>query len=362
MPNTASVRDVEKPDILVDRSLDAKSKRGLSLGARISTDWTYKGMRALVLENRELRATVLVDYGAKVLEFKLKSMNRDLLYHNPRVEIRTPVYGVNVDNWWHGGIDECIPTGQVSVYRGEEYPCLGEVWPLPWEFKIEKNTSEEVTVHLWRPTIIAPLLVERWMTLRDHGSVLEMRHKITNLGYSDFQFLWGIHPALAINLSSRIDLPPSRVIIDTSHPNNRLGAAGDSYQWPYAKTGGRTVDMRDVAPPESQTWDLHYATDFAEGWLAVTDTTAKAGFGMAFPKDVFKCIWLWTVYGGWRGLHCVAAEAWTGYPGKLEDAAKKGTCSRLDAGESLTCETRLVGHSGFSRVDRICPDGRVEGS
>ena len=362
MPNTASVRDVEKPDILVDHSLDAKRKRGLSLGARISTDWTHKGMRALVLENKELRTTVLVDYGAKVLEFKLKNMNRDLLYHNPRVEIRTPVYGVNVDNWWHGGIDECIPTGQVSVYRGEEYPYLGEVWPLPWEFKVEKNTPEEVTVHLWRPTIIAPLLVERWMTLRDHGSVLEMRHKITNMGYSDFQFLWGIHPALAINLSSRIDLPQSRVIIDTSHPNNRLGAPGDSYQWPYAKTGGRPVDMRVVAPPESQTWDLHYATDFAEGWLAVTDTAAKAGFGMAFPKDVFKCIWLWTVYGGWRGLHCVAAEAWTGYPGKLEDAAKKGTCSRLDTGESLTCETRLVGHSGFSRVDRICPDGRVEGS
>lgn len=67
------------------------------MGARISTDWTYKGMRALVLENDDLRATVLVDYGAKVLEFRLKSMNRDLLYHNPRVEIRTPVYGVNMD-------------------------------------------------------------------------------------------------------------------------------------------------------------------------------------------------------------------------------------------------------------------------
>jgi galactose mutarotase-like enzyme len=333
------------------------------LGARICADWARRGMRSLILENDNLRVIVLPDYGAKILEFRLKSADRDLLYHNPRVEIRTPVYGVNVDNWWHGGIDECIPTGQVSMYRGEEYPYLGEIWSLPWEFEIQKNDTKEVTAHLWRPTIIAPLLVERWMTLKDHGSILEMRHKITNLGYSDFQFLWGIHPGIAINKSSRIDLPQSRVIVDTSYPDNRLGSTGDSYEWPYAKTTkGQTLDMGNVASPQSQTWDLHYATEFAEGWLAVTDTSAKVGFGMAFPKDIFRCIWLWLVYGGWRGLYCVAVEAWTGYPGKLEDAIKNGKCSRLEAGENLTCETRLVGHKGFSRVHRIGPDGEVEGS
>jgi len=333
------------------------------LGAKISADWAYRGMRSLILENDDLRATVLVDYGAKILEFRLKSEDRDLLYHNPRVEIRTPVYGVNVDNWWHGGIDECIPTGHPSVYQGEEYPNLGEVWSLPWDFKIEKDSSEEVLVRLWRPTVIAPLLVERWMKLEDHGPVLKMRHKITNLGYSDFQFLWGIHPALAVNSSSRIDIPQSNVIIDTSYPNNRLGLSGDSYSWPCAKTvAGQTVDMRSVAPPESQTWDLHYATDLAEGWLAVTDTSARIGFGMAFPKDIFRCIWLWLVYGGWRGLHCVAVEAWTGYPAKLDMAVKKGKYSSLKPRESLTCETCLVAHQGFAQVNRIRPDGEVEGS
>jgi len=333
------------------------------LGARISADWSYQGMRAVVLENADLRVTVLTDYGAKVLEFRLKHKARDLLYHNPRVEIRTPVYGVNVDNWWHGGIDECIPNCHPSSYRGEEYPNLGEVWSLPWNSEIEKDTAEEVTVHLWRTTIIAPLLLERWMTLRDHGSILEMRHKVTNLGFSDLQFLWGIHPGLAINSSSRIDIPQSRVIVDTSYPDNRLGHAGDSYNWPYAKTAdGKTVDMRMVAPPESQTWDLHYATELSDGWLAVTDSSAKLGFGMVFPKDIFRCIYLWLVYGGWRGLHCVAVEAWTGYPSKLEAAARNGTCSSLGAGDSLNCETRLVGHEGFTRVDRIKPDGEVEGT
>ena len=88
---------------------------------------------------------------------------------------------------------------------------------------------------------------------------------------------------------------------------------GDPYQWPYAKTAeGETVNMRNVASPESRTWDLHYGTEFAEGWLAVTDTSRKVGFGMVFPKDIFRCIWLWLVYGGWREHYCVAVEAWTG--------------------------------------------------
>jgi len=120
--------------------------------------------------------------------------------------------------------------------------------------------------------------------------------------------------------------------------------------------------MRIVPPPESNTVDMHYATEFAEGWLAVTDTSARVGFGLSFPKDVFRSIWLWLVYGGWRGLYCVAVEAWTGFPASLESAVRNGIYASLDAGKSLSCETRAIGYMGLSQVDRISPDGRVEGS
>ena len=335
----------------------------LPLAVNLSSDWAYKGFRTLVLENENIRLTILPEYGAKIFQFILKKVDRDLLYHNPRVEIRPPIYGVNVDNWWHGGIDECIPTGQRCMYQGEEYPSLGEVWSLPWSYEIGKDTADEITIHLSRNTLIAPLRVERWITLRTNSSIVEMRHKITNVGYSNFEFLWGIHPGLAITSTSRIDIPSSKVIIDESAPNNRLGTNGSHYTWPYAKTqSGQQVDMRIVQPPESMTVDMHFATGFNEGWLALTDTSTKVGFGFAFPKDVFKCIWLWLVYGGWRGLYCAAIEAWTGYPGRLDLAVKNGTNASLRAGSSLNCETRLVGYAGLSRVDRISPNGMVEGS
>jgi len=348
---------------LIIKEPPCKNKEAVFLVVNLSTEGAYNGFRMLVLENEEMRVTILPEYGAKIFQLIVKKANRDLLYHNPRVEIRAPVYGVNVDNWWHGGIDECIPTGQPCKYKGEEYPSLGEVWSLPWSYEIEKDTAQEASLHFARDAVIAPFRVERWVTLKANSSILEMRHKVTNVGYSHFEFLWGIHPGLAITPTSRIDIPSSKVLIDESCPNNRLGANGSFYSWPNAKTStGEMVDMRFVQPPESQTLDMHFATGFNEGWLALTDTSTKVGFGFVFPKDVFKCIWLWLVYGGWRGLYCAAIEAWTGYPGRLDVAVKNGASASLGAQQSLQCETRVIGYTGLSRVDRIAPDGKVEGA
>ncbi|MGA3404787.1 MAG: hypothetical protein ABSD49_03525 [Candidatus Bathyarchaeia archaeon] len=173
----------------------------------------------------------------------------------------------------------------------------------------------------------------------------------------------GIHPALAIGPSSRIDIPESKMIIDESSPTNRLGVHGDSYRWPHARDReGKTVDMRFVLPPQSKTLDMHFATEFKEGWLAVTDTSAKIGFDLTFPPEVFKAIWLWLVYGGCRGLYCAAVEAWTGYPGSLAQALKEGAYTSLESGQSLTCETCIIGYDDLSQVSRITIDGKVEGS
>jgi len=83
------------------------------------------------LENEFLRVTVVPDIGAKVHELFYKPLARDLLFHHPRVELRAPVFGANVDNWWTGGIDDALPTGHACVVEGEELPFLGEAWSLP---------------------------------------------------------------------------------------------------------------------------------------------------------------------------------------------------------------------------------------
>src|SRR4030043_1410031 len=90
------------------------------------------GFEKIVLENNFLKVSIFPAYGAKIWDIIYKPKDYNFLYHHPRVEPRTPVFGMPVDNWWCGGMDECLPTGWACEFEGENLTDLGEVWSLPW--------------------------------------------------------------------------------------------------------------------------------------------------------------------------------------------------------------------------------------
>ncbi len=333
------------------------------MACTITDEWSYRGFKTVILENELIRVTVLPDLGAKIYEFVYKPSDNDFMFHHPRVECRTPVFDVNVDNWWTGGMDEAIPTGHPCNYRGENYPFLGEAWSLCWYYQIQENNGSEVCLYLRRPLIISPLVVERWIILKEGEMSLNFRHRITNSGITPFEFLWGLHPGFNITPDYRIDLPAVEVQIEESLPDNRLGKPGAHYTWPFAlDKGGNQVDMRVVPPPSSGTMDFHYVTGLKEGWLALTDTKKKEGIALVFQKEIFTSIWLWLVYSGWRNIYVAAIEAWTGYPAKLSDAVDHGKYSSLNPGEILECETKLMVIKGFKEIKSIDFEGKVIGT
>jgi hypothetical protein len=318
------------------------------MSTRISFDWAFRGFRTCILENDLLRVTVVPEVGAKVHELIYKPADRDLLFHHPRVELRRPVFGVNVDNWWSGGIDDAIPTGHPCVVEGEELPFLGEAWPLEWA--VEQESA--AVVRFVREGVITPFRIERRMELRPGESFVRVRHTIGNVGVSPFDFIWGIHPGLPLGPRTRIQIPARRGVVQDSWPGDRLGASGDEYEWPLRA-------LVEPGPEPAGTWDFHFATELEAGWLAVWDAEWKCGFGMTFPTDVFRCVWVWLVDGGWRGVRCAAVEPWTGYPARLDEAVRLGRARRLAPGEELVVETRLIAFetsepiSGFD--DAGCP-------
>lgn len=334
-----------------------------SKDCQIDTDKQVNRLEAISMENDLLKVTILPGFGAKLFEFIYKPAGRDFLYHNPRCKPRQPVYGANIDNWWSGGMDEAIPTGHACIYRNEELPYLGEVWSQAWEWEITCCTPEKVEIHLTCDTIIAPLRVERWLSLSRGDSFLIMRHKVTNTGYGSTDFLWGIHPAFAIQPGFRIDLPARTVWVAESSPANHLGERGSTYQWPYVTAAdGSILDMRVIPEPLVGWHELHHAIELDAGWLALTDPVAKVGIALTFSTQVFDTIWLWLVYGGWRDLYAAAFEAWNGYPAKLTDALQQGRCSHLAPGATLETETRLTVFTGLTSVDAITPEGKILGA
>lgn len=330
------------------------------MGCSITDKWEINGIKTVILENRFIRVTFLVDFGCRIYEIIFKPGDKDFLWHNPRVEIRPPVYGANVDNWLTGGIDEAIPTGHPCNVDGENLPYLGELWSLPWEYSITKSAINEVEVYFSRKTIIYPFKVEKWVSLKKNDKVIHFKHRLTNLSNKNMPFLWGIHPCFSVNEDTRIDIPAMEVLIEESIPNDWLGKRGDKYIWPYVIDKDRNkIDMRKVKPSSSNNCEFQFATKLKGGWLAVTDKKAKQGIGLVFPKDIFSVIWLWVSYGGWRSHYLAAVEAWTGYPAKLSEAIERGRFMSIKANEEINCATKIVVFEGKSEVREIKNNGVV---
>jgi galactose mutarotase-like enzyme len=343
-------------------SATARRTEGGSPLARVRIDphWHYHDLRAIVLENEHLRLVVLPETGAKIHALIDKKRDHDVLWHNPRLEPRRPVFGQNFDDWWSGGWDEVFPTCDVSTYQGETYPYLGELWSLPWTWEIAADGSEGVSLHLSRTTVIATARMERWISLASDAPVVRLRHRLTNVGVQPMDFVWGFHPCFAVEPGFRMDVPGRQAVIGHT-ATAPFGPVGATYRWPEAPGPDGPHDMR-VVPPASRGWcEGHYVTDLEAGWVALTDPVREAGVGLVFPREIVPVVWCWMVYGGWRGHHHVALEPWTGWPHQLERAVAAGRHRTLAPGERLECETVAVLYHGVRSVSGIDGDGQVRG-
>lgn len=324
--------------------------------ASIDTNWTYHGFRAIVLENRHLRAVVLPQLGAKVWSLVDKAADREALWHNPRVPPRPAHYGAAYDDWFCGGWDELFPNDAPTTAAGEPYPDHGELWSMPFAWEVVAEGGA-VTLRMWRAGVVTNTRVEKRITLRADEPLLRFGYRISNDGPRPLDFLWKLHPALRVTPASRIDLPAGRVVVDEGF-RDRL--ALDAFTWPHAPTaGGGALDVRHVPPQEAATCDFYYAVELDAGWCALTDSAARAGFGLVFDPAVFRSVWVFGAYGGWRGLYTAILEPCTGYPYRLEEAIAQGTASRLAAGETLETEVTAVLYRGVQGVTRISEHGEV---
>lgn len=322
--------------------------------ARVTHNWAVHGFDAWILENASLRVTVLPELGGKVLELIDKPADRDLLWHNPRLSPRRAPYRAEFDDWWCGGWDEVFPTGDVARLDDEPLPYMGELWSVPWSVRQGEGDSDcSVTTSV--ETTMTAAHFERRLELRGDEPVLRARYRLTNVGLRPMPFLWGIHPALAVTDSHRIDVPASRMLVGVSSGTS-FGCVGQTYTWPFlsdpSAEGGRH-DMRAVRPAGEGVFGGHWATDLSEGWLAITDEGTHRGIAVAFPLDAFPVAWLWLTYGGYRGHRHVILEPWTGRPMQLQDAIAARTSRCLGPGETLETEVAFVVYSGLDRVQSV---------
>jgi hypothetical protein len=104
-----------------------------SLDEKTIVERTFK---TWVLENRYLKVTLLPEFGGRILSIIYKPTGHEELY---RTQVGVP-YGIKAGNFYYdwmivyGGIFPTLPT-----------PEHGKTWLKPWDFRVVRQTADEVT-------------------------------------------------------------------------------------------------------------------------------------------------------------------------------------------------------------------------
>jgi hypothetical protein len=315
-------------------------------------------MPAVLLESDWFRASVLPAVGAKIYDLVWKPTGRNILWHNPRILPQAYPIDGNFDNYWCGGWDDGFPTCDPCEYGGEQYPGLGELRSVGWRVEAAGAAGEEAFVKLSAFGPISPVRAEKTITLSADLPVVQMRYEITNIGPLPLDFIWGTHPALEAHENLILKIPAKTGIVGQS-TDARLGTRGQRYAWPQLETQAGITDMSRVQGINAKMACGHYAADLEAGWYAVEDTVSGEGFLLKFPLEQCPYLWMWLVYGGWRGYYHIILEPWTSYPNKLADAVKQRThCTLPPAGKfvvevAATVYRRDEGYQGA--LERLGP-------
>ena len=97
--------------------------------AEVDTNWQYRGLQVVRLQNELICVDVLPEVGAKIYNFVHRPSGRNLLWHNPGIHPAKQTFGGVFDDNWSGGWDELIPNDMPCPEpEGDMLPDHGEIW------------------------------------------------------------------------------------------------------------------------------------------------------------------------------------------------------------------------------------------
>jgi hypothetical protein len=311
---------------------------------RVTSDWSYRGLQALVLENERVRAVVLPELGGKIWQLTALRTGRDLLWHNPRLPARPLPFGSVYDDVFLGGWDELFPNDVPEELAGEPYPDHGELWASQWDWSIERAPGEARVILELRTPISACTIVKT-LTLRAGAPSLSVRTRIANPTHQALPYLWKQHVAMPTHEPATIGLGATTMLVgDFGSP--RAGRPGETYTWPLHRADdGTATDMSSTLPRESRVSEFQYATELAEGRCSLTYADGT-GLELQFDRDVFRSCWLFASYGGWRDHEVVVLEPCTGYPVSVQEGLAAATHQVLEPGAHVETELTAIVHDG----------------
>ncbi|MCO5239594.1 MAG: hypothetical protein M9904_06015 [Chitinophagaceae bacterium] len=290
----------------------------------------YKNKNSVVLENSKIRAEFIPSPGGKLISLIDKLTGYEYMVQRSNGIYRDqPFDGIYTEGEC-SGFDDMFPTidaceYQLPPWKGVKMSDHGEVWSLPWTYRILENMLEmEVN------GIRYPYLLKKMVSLTgDNG--LQWTYKLFNNSESDFEFLWAGHFMINAVEGLRIELPP-----DCKEAVSVLSASGREYGetvgWPFQKDKDKKVYRADIMRSASERgFEKFYFSDKLEkGWCRLIYPDGKL-LTISFSSETVPYLGLLVNENGWDGLYNLFVEPCTVCFDRPDVARQYGQISKVNA-------------------------------
>jgi galactose mutarotase-like enzyme len=295
------------------------------------------GIEVHVLRSAEVEVRIIPELGAKISSLKDRHSGRQWLWSPPGARLFRNTLADAFASSTLIGADECFPSIAGCTWRDRKLPDHGEAWSLPWTVT---TTNDSVTTRL--KCVAAPFVLERTARLAAH--ILRLDYTLTNVGTQPEEFLWALHPLMAIQPGDRIELPTSQITVEVAL-NCVLGERGAKLHWPRPQPGMDlgTMDFGERVPAALKA----FARDLKECRADLVNERTRARLTMRFAGDGVDTLGIWINRGGWHGYDHVALEPTNAAADALDVAASvSGHCGKISPGQKLEWHVQLEMQSG----------------
>ena len=203
---------------------------------------TIAGFNSLSIQTGVMELSIVPELGGKINSLRDSHTGREWLWRHPRfVYKRVPhgsSYTAQSDT---GGWDECFPSVAQCEYpsdpwQGAAIQDHGELWSQAAEFEINEQADKVTLLTRWQGVVL-PYTFTRVITVNENSSIVHIDYEVVNNADQPINYVWCIHPLLAIEPGMELHLPPSaRFNVGASFPPN-LVLPEKNLQYPFAVSG-----------------------------------------------------------------------------------------------------------------------------
>ncbi len=188
---------------------------------------SFQNAKGIVLENNNLKAMILPEYGGKITSILHKTKNFELLFQNPKDTFsRSNTYSVFSD-FEACGFDDAFPSVDECnvIVNGKEikYPDHGEIWSANFSYEVKDDR-----VILSYTSKILPYTYQKIIMLKNNEVCLQW--KIKNIGEYEFPCIWTMHSLVNYEEDMKLLIPQGDKILVHSQKNELKWWLNDSVE------------------------------------------------------------------------------------------------------------------------------------